>query len=145
MLRTLTKLHAVPGLRIGFLLGEADDITRVAALQPPWAVSAPACAAALAALQEEVWEDECRRRIAATRDALIADLRATGARIGPSRGNAILLQVGDGAAFRARLLETGFAVRDCASFGLPEYVRIAVPHEEQRVTFIAEIRRALRG
>ena len=145
VLRTLTTLHTVPGLRIGFLLGEGGDIARVAALQPPWAVSAPACAAALAALREEAWEDECRQRIAATREALIADLHAAGVRLGPSRANALLLYVGDGAAFRARLLEAGFAVRDCASFGLPEYVRIAVPREEQCAALIAGVRAAFRS
>lgn len=145
VLRTLTKLHTVPGLRIGFLLGDGDDIARVAPLQPPWAVSAPACAAALAALREAAWEDECRRRVAATRDALLGALRDAGAHVGASRGNAILLHVGDGAAFRLRLLETGFAVRDCASFGLPEYVRIAVPHEERRAALTSALLATLRG
>ena len=35
------------------------------------------------------------------------------------------VRVGDGAQFREQLLLRGVLVRDCASFGLPAYARIA--------------------
>jgi len=40
--------------------------------------------------------------------------------------NFVLVRVGDGAGLRLALLQRGFAVRDCASFGLPDYIRIGV-------------------
>ncbi len=44
----------------------------------------------------------------------------------PSHTNFLLIPVGDGAAFQRALLHEGCYVRDCASFGLPQYVRIGV-------------------
>lgn len=129
VLRSLTKIHAVPGLRLGFLLGPGDDIAAVEAQQPPWAVSAPAAAAGMAALGLEKFCRESARRVAATRARLFDALEVAGFGVRPSLANFLLVDVGDGAAFRAALLRRGFAVRDCASFGLPEFVRVAVPHE----------------
>lgn len=42
-------------------------------------------------------------------------------------------RVKDGQAFRSELLRRGILVRDCASFGLPGFVRIAsrTPSENQ--------------
>jgi histidinol-phosphate aminotransferase len=52
-------------------------------------------------------------------------LSALGYAVTPSEANFVLVQVGDGAAFRRSLLPHGLVVRDCASFGLPAFVRIA--------------------
>jgi threonine-phosphate decarboxylase len=43
-----------------------------------------------------------------------------------------LVQAGDAARLRAGMLRRGVLVRDCASFGLPEWVRIAVPRPRDR-------------
>jgi threonine-phosphate decarboxylase len=129
-LHSSTKLHAIAGLRLGFAVGDPAHIARVRALQPPWAVSAPAIAAGLAALAERDWARSCVERMAATRGALAERLACIGLPALPSSANFLLVDVEDAAAFRRQLLERGFAVRDCSSFGLPRFVRIAVPHEE---------------
>jgi threonine-phosphate decarboxylase len=129
-LHSSTKLHAIPGLRLGFAVGDPADIARVRALQPPWSVSAPAIAAGLAALAERDWARDCVERLAATRDDLAARLACLGLPALPSSANFLLVDVGDAAAFRRQLLGHGLAVRDCSSFGLPCFVRIAVPHRE---------------
>jgi histidinol-phosphate/aromatic aminotransferase/cobyric acid decarboxylase-like protein len=132
ILRSLTKLHAIPGLRLGFLLGETEAIHGVAALQPPWAVSAPAVAAGIRALEEAGFALRSRERVAETRRRLVAVLWRAGFAIPEPHANFILVDVGDGAGFRRGLMERGFVVRDCASFGLPGYVRVAIPHERDR-------------
>jgi threonine-phosphate decarboxylase len=47
-----------------------------------------------------------------------------------------LARTGDGAATRAALLECGCVVRDCASFGLPEWVRVAPRLPENNVRLL---------
>jgi histidinol-phosphate/aromatic aminotransferase/cobyric acid decarboxylase-like protein len=46
----------------------------------------------------------------------------------PSDANFVLCEVPDG--FRDKLLTQGIIVRDCASFGLPTSVRVAVPDDD---------------
>ncbi len=42
----------------------------------------------------------------------------------PSPAPFLLVKVGDAAGLRRSLLEQGILVRDCASFGLPGYIRL---------------------
>src|SRR5262249_34419101 len=49
LLRSLTKVFALPGLRLGYLVAVAAVAGAVQAALPPWNVSAPAQAAGLAA------------------------------------------------------------------------------------------------
>jgi len=62
-------------------------------------------------------------------------LTQLGFQVEPSMANFVLVHVGDGARFRRALLPHGFVVRDCASFGLPDCVRIAcrLPAQCQRL------------
>ncbi|MCB0083610.1 MAG: hypothetical protein KDE47_21875, partial [Caldilineaceae bacterium] len=53
-----------------------------------------------------------------------------------SQTHYFLLDVGDGKAFRQRLLTHGLIVRDCASFGLPAHVRIATRKPEENHTLL---------
>jgi len=127
ILRSLTKLHAVPGLRLGFALAEPSVIGAMAALQAPWSVSAPAQAAGLQALKEEAFAAKSVQRIARSRARLVRSLQSAGFEVNDSAGNFLLVRVTGGAVFRRRLMERGFVVRDCASFGLPEHVRVSIP------------------
>ena len=72
-----------------------------------------------------------RKTIASSRDYLRRELESLGVAILPSHANFLLARVGDGAWVRGDLLRRGIAVRDCASFGLPEYIRIAVRRAEE--------------
>ncbi len=42
VLRSLTKTWAIPGLRAGYVVGDAAVLADFAAQQPPWSVSTPA-------------------------------------------------------------------------------------------------------
>ena len=54
-----------------------------------------------------------------------------------------LVRVGDAKAFRAALLRHGILVRDCTSFGLPGYIRIAprtMPECQKLITTIEALK-----
>ena len=124
---SFTKLHAIPGPRVGYVAGPAPLIGRLEALQPAWSVSAPALAAARAALPLDAERRAAAGEVAAVREAMRGFLAARGVEVSPARANFVLARTGDGRAMREAMLRRGIEVRDCASFGLAEWVRIAVP------------------
>lgn len=122
---SLTKLFACPGLRLGYVLapdtGVADAVRR---RRPAWSVSGLACALLpelLAVADLPRWAEE----VAALRAGLVGvldgyDVHAADAPWVLVRG------AGD---LRERLARRGVLVRDCASFGLRDTARVAVPSE----------------
>jgi len=61
----------------------------------------------------------------------------------PSETNFFLVKVGNGQVWRTALLKQGILVRDCASFGLPEYVRLAartIPDCRKLITTIQTLK-----
>jgi histidinol-phosphate aminotransferase len=136
LLRSFTKDYALPGLRLGYALASTPIIEALARVQPPWSAGAPAIAAGLAALGER---DHVRRTVELLR-AEAARLRATvagqGWRTLQSATHFFLVQAGNAAELRSCLLRGyNIQVRDCSSFGLPDYIRIAArtPHENDRL------------
>ncbi|MBM4415599.1 MAG: aminotransferase class I/II-fold pyridoxal phosphate-dependent enzyme [Chloroflexi bacterium] len=127
VVHSLTKLHATPGLRLGYVTGPEPLIARLAALQPAWSIGATELAAGLAMLAADATQRRAALDAAATRAALAAGIRAHDLALVEGRANFLLVEVGAAGPFRERLLRHGFAVRDCSSFGLPEWVRIATP------------------
>jgi histidinol-phosphate/aromatic aminotransferase/cobyric acid decarboxylase-like protein len=140
-LRSLTKEHAIPGLRAGYLLGPAERVAALSAARPAWSTSAPAQAAALAALGEEAFVAESRARLREDREALRAGLASLGLAVLPSTAPYLAFTApgGDAAALRRRLLARRVLVRDCASFGLPAQVRVAACPKAQRERLLAEL------
>lgn len=133
-LHSLTKLYALAGLRLGYLVAQRDVIERVAAYQPTWSVNSAAQAAGLAALGDQEFVRVTLPQLWQSSDELRRELCALGLAVLPSMLPFMLVHTGNGAATRAELLQHGCVVRDCASFGLPEYVRIAPRRlEENRI------------
>lgn len=120
---SLTKLLGAPGLRVGYVLADGDVIERVARRRPQWSVNALVCAT-LPELLAAVDLATTARRIAALRADLVGVLTAAGLHPQPSDANYVVC---DDAA--ERLLAHAIVVRDCASFGLPDRMRVAVPDE----------------
>jgi histidinol-phosphate/aromatic aminotransferase/cobyric acid decarboxylase-like protein len=135
VLRSLTKVFALPGLRLGYLVASRVVARAVRAALPPWNVSAPAIAAGLAALAEPT--APVRAAVADLRAAMIARLAAIGVRPVVAGGTFVVVDVGDARGFTARMLARGVRVRDCASFGLPAYVRLGVRGDEDVSRLVA--------
>jgi histidinol-phosphate/aromatic aminotransferase/cobyric acid decarboxylase-like protein len=75
-----------------------------------------------------------RAAIAQERDRLAAEINALGLRCNPSSANYILVEYGRNvASLCAALVHRNILVRDCTSFKLPTYIRVAVrtPGENQ--------------
>jgi len=121
---SLTKLFACPGLRLGYVLApDAESAKGISARQPAWSVNGLASAALpnlLAIAELAAWSD----LVVEWRAALISVLAPHGLVPEASDSNYVLVRA---PGLRHRLAFHAVLVRDCASFGLPDHVRIAVP------------------
>jgi histidinol-phosphate aminotransferase len=131
--RSLTKDHAIPGTRVGAALATPAFAKTLERMRPAWSTGAATQAAAIAAAAEPDFVAESRARLLDDRTALIEGLRALGLTPLPSSTVFVLVSVGDARAVRERLLHRDrILVRDCASFGLPDHLRLAARGAEDR-------------
>lgn len=134
ILRSLTKSFAVPGLRVGFGCGDRQLVAAMEAIRPPWTVNSFAEDFAVRCLAQSGDLEQSRAAIGAERKWLEDAFDELGLAHRPAAANFILLDLDEPAAELAdRLLACGVVVRDCASFGLPQSIRVAVrTHPENR-------------
>jgi len=128
VVRSVTKLWGLPGLRAGYLIGPAGLCARLAAVRQPWPVSGPALAAVAACCDDDDHRRAVATAVAGARDALVAGLAALpGVRVHPSAANFLLLRVPDGPGVTADLAARGIAVRPSTFPDLDaDHLRVAV-------------------
>ncbi|SCL21830.1 Rv2231c family pyridoxal phosphate-dependent protein CobC [Micromonospora inyonensis] len=142
VLRSLTKTWGLAGLRIGYLLGGAALVDRLARVQPLWAVSTPALAAATACAAPEAVAAEraIAAGLAADRDHLLARLATLpGVRVAGRPASAfVLLEIPGADRTRLALRDRGWAVRRGDTFpGLgPDWLRVAVRDRRTTDAFV---------
>jgi len=142
LLRSMTKDYGMPGLRLGYAVAHREIIGALRRVMPPWSVNSAALAVGAAVLEKDGYLAESLRQVRRARDTLVEGLTGLGLKVLPSAANYCLVRVGNGAAFRSALLDKGIQVRDGASFGLPEYVRIAPrtpPENDKLLAAIAAV------
>ena len=127
LLRSMTKDHALTGLRLGYLLATEETIHRVRRFQYSWSVNSAAQAAGVAALAEREHLDRGREVVFEGKKYLTEIAQSFGLDYTMGAANFILLKVGCAQDVRLALLkEHHICVRDCASFNLPEYIRVGI-------------------
>ena len=141
VIRSLTKLWTIPGIRAGYMTGDADTVAALARLQTPWSVSAAAVAALVACTSDDAIDEAGRRvaRIARDREYLSGELARLGIEHVGSTAPFVLAR--PGAGVHNALRQAGFAVRRADTFpGLDEtWVRIAVRDREPTAALVAAL------
>lgn len=139
VVRSLTKLWGLAGIRAGYLLALPQTASLLRAARQPWSVNSLACAALTAwAAQGATHAAHRVQDLAATRQRLADELAALpGVRVWPSAANFLLAHVPDGPTMHAGLASHGIAVRPCHSFPslTANHLRVAVrdPTDNQRL------------
>ena len=127
LVRSMTKDYGLTALRLGYCVAREDVVERLSLLQPDWSVNGLAQAGGGGGpgrrrLSPQGQKGPCRR----PRHIFRNDLASWASSCPRAPPTSFWLQVGDGASWRARLMRLGLLVRDCASFGLPEYIRVGI-------------------
>ncbi|MDR2494180.1 MAG: pyridoxal phosphate-dependent class II aminotransferase [Spirochaetaceae bacterium] len=148
ILKAFTKLYALAGLRVGYLLcGSASAAAGVAGTGQAWPVSSLAQAAGVAALRETSYAEAVRHLVRSERETMKAGLQDAGLSVIGGDANYIFFEIPAGSGFdRRRFFQdfraAGILVRDCADYpGLDgAYCRIALRKPEENRRLLAAIR-----
>jgi histidinol-phosphate aminotransferase len=143
VLRSMTKDYALAGLRLGYAVGRTDVIEALTKVRPPWDVNAVAQEAGLAALMDEEYLSQTMVRLYAAKDEFLSGLQGLGLQPIPSETHYCILKVGNAADFRRKLLGYKIQVRDCASFGLPDYIRVATRRPDENAKLLNALKEIL--
>ncbi|MBP2389541.1 cobyrinic acid a,c-diamide synthase [Aeromicrobium fastidiosum] len=142
VVRSLTKLWSIPGVRAGYVLGAAHLLDELRTQQSPWSVSAQAIAAMTATTSEQALAEAARRttRIAQHRAVLTDGLAELGIPFVAPSAPFVLARPGRGS--HEKLRTAGYAVRRADTFpGLDDsWVRIAVRRPDTTRKLLATMR-----
>jgi histidinol-phosphate aminotransferase len=116
VVRTLSKSHALAGLRVGYAIGQAhliEALNRVKDSFNSYPLDRFAQAGALASMEDHAYFESICAKVVATRARLVAGMEALGFQVLPSAANFIFARhpVRDGAALAAALRERSIIVR----------------------------------
>jgi threonine-phosphate decarboxylase len=137
VVRSLTKLFGIPGLRVGFAVADGDLRGRLDAARPAWALSTPAADVGAHCMRQTAFVAQTRERVVSER-ARLTEALSSAYDVWLSNAPFLLLDVGDRSVESVidRAREHGVALRDATTFrGLDSHVRVAVrrPAENDRL------------
>jgi histidinol-phosphate aminotransferase len=146
IVRSITKLWSLAGVRAGYLLASPELVEKLAAQRQPWSVSSPACAALAYCMGDRRYRRRVATMVAEAREELALALeRISGVKTWPSVANFLLLEVDDAPEVISQLRDAGIAVRPAHSFpGLStNHVRVAVRHAVDNQRLARALRKIL--
>lgn len=135
LVRAFTKIYAIPGVRLGYLLcSDTEFCKKVQRQLPEWNLSTFAQAAGIAAIREYAYVKESADFVKRERFFLESKLKELGMKVYP--GDADYLLIYTKIPLYERLLKRQILIRDCSNFaGLTSgYYRIAVRTREENET-----------
>ncbi len=148
VLRSLTKIFVLPGLRIGYVSAHKKTITKLSRYSYPWNVNTLAQIITREAINDTKYIARTQSLIPRERNYLYANLnKLEGIKIYPSCANFLLCKL-EGAIIRnakdlnEKLIEKGILVRNCTNFrGLNDkFFRITVKNQEANIRLISALR-----
>ena len=155
VIRSLTKLAAIPGLRLGYALADPTRLARWAAWRDPWPVNGLAAAAGVALMADRAWDRRVQGWLAREGPWLAAQLARLPGLVPMASAANFLLVRGERAGQPCSLDGLRLAleqrhrilVRDCRSFtGLGEsWLRLAVLDRRGNRRLLSALARELGG
>lgn len=140
LVRAFTKIYAIPGVRLGYLIcSNSAMLEKVRRQLPEWNISTFAQEAGIACVGQSAFIAETVEYVRRERWFLTEGLRQLGLRVFSGEANFLLI-FSDKPLYE-ELLKRGILIRDCANFrGLSKgYYRIAVKRREENEILLKAI------
>lgn len=141
VLRSLTKIYALSGLRLGFGVFHQSIIEKILQNKEPWTVNTVAQKAGIAALKDDDYKKETFRIIGEGKYLMEHGLKGLSIEYIPSMVNYYLLKMENAQKIISSLYKSYILVRNCKNFkGLDKtYIRVAVRSPEDINKLLKEI------
>lgn len=150
VLLSLTKIFAIPGLRLGCAIADPEIVRAVRQIQPTWSVNTLAQEIGRIAVTDLEYIQRSRELVRQLRSDFTAQLKSIpGITVFPGTANFLLVRVDrtetNAQVLADRLLKVGIAIRRCGNFdGLDDrFFRVAVRPREENTRLCDALREAL--
>ena len=149
VLRSMTKFYALPGIRLGYAVGNASLMSRLALIREPWSVNTHAQAAGIASLADTGYAAATQKLVVSGRAQLLTGLAAiAGLSPFPAAANYLLVQTVAGplaGELADKLLAKLILIRVCGNFGGLDdrFFRVAVRNREENDRLLAALAAAV--
>lgn len=141
ILRTFSKAFGLAGLRIGYLLANAETVNALMRLKQPYNLNSFSQAAAYIALKYRAHFAEQWQKIKSERIRVFSALKETpGVTVYPSEANFLLFRTEqDCNMVHRQLIEQGILIRNMGD-GMPGYLRVAIGTDSENNAFIQALK-----
>jgi histidinol-phosphate aminotransferase len=131
--RTLSKSYALAGLRFGYLVAHPEIVSTLRKVKDSYNTDMLSLAGATAAISDQNWLRENVRKIIATRQRMVAELRHLGFSVTESHANFVWCTRTDRSLkhLYEQLKQNGILIRYMDYAGWGDGLRISVGSEEQ--------------
>jgi histidinol-phosphate aminotransferase len=146
VVRTLSKSHALAGLRVGYAIGQAhliEALGRVKDSFNSYPLDRFAQAGALASIEDPAHFEGLCAKVVASRTRLVADMEQLGFEVLPSSANFVFARhpAHDGAELAARLRERSIIVRHFSNPArIAPYLRITIGTDAQCAALLGALK-----
>lgn len=147
ILRAFTKLYAMAGLRLGYILcSDEKMMERFWLYEQPWNVSLPAQVAGVAALADEAYLEKTKAWLASERPFLASALRSLGMTVYGSQANYMFFKCHKRQDLKERMAGQKVLIRSCANYrGLDaRFYRVAVRQRAENEKLIEALKTVLK-
>ncbi len=145
ILKTFSKAYGLAGLRVGYLIANAELVHFIERVRQPFNVNILAQAAGLAAMEDKKFLKKTRRLTLRGKNFIYDELSSMGLGFLPSETNFILIDTGkDGVEVFKSMLKFGVIVRDMKQYGLKNFIRVTIGTQKENERFVCVLRKVLR-
>lgn len=143
VIRAFTKLFAIPGLRLGYGIGETGLVRKMWEIKMPWSVNSFACSAGKIFLEGKEYLLQTTEWLAAEKTWFFQQLSAYKAfKVFEPETNFILVKIlderWDARTLKEKMMARGILIRDASNFMFlnHKFFRIAIKDRQKNIAFL---------
>jgi histidinol-phosphate aminotransferase len=127
VLRSLSKVCSMYCMGLGYAVACPDVLARIRAARFPAILNGITAAGGVAYLDDPAIAERTREAVREGKGLLLDGLARLGLQVVPGAANFVMVKVGDSRRVRWALMRDGILVKDMESYGMPSFIRMAVP------------------